>query len=73
MKINIHLEYHQETETNPDESQDKYLVDLTDDEIIKKYQEEKDEEMKEYCKKLFLIFFILKNFLRFTISPLLIE
>jgi len=28
------------------------LVDLTDEEIIRKYQDETDEELKEYCKVL---------------------
>jgi len=29
---------------------DKNLDDINDEIIIKKYQEEKDEELKEYCK-----------------------
>lgn len=32
---------------------DEVLSDLTDEEIINKYKNEKDEEMKVYCNKFF--------------------
>jgi hypothetical protein len=49
------------------EINDDYKFDLTEDEIIRRYLKEKNEEMKEYCK------FLLLNYIFFFFLSIIID